>query len=153
MIRKICFFAALVAALALVSTDTDAKGRHHKYRSDQRIKAVGLVVGAASTATYFALNDWRWKWNNNNGSGLTSLGAYAVTSAGCMVVAPIVATVVVDRPLTMREVHVLAGGCIVPIVGGWIVDKIWDAHPEWEPAAAKPMKLKTKHRMKHKKMA
>ena len=156
MLRKICFFAALIAALALVSTGAEAKSRHrhghhhhgyhhhgyhhhgyhhhhYKHRVDRRIRGVALAVGAASTATYFGINNWRWKWNNAN--SISSGGAYALTTIGCMAASPIVATLVVNRPLTMREAHVLTGSCIVPIIGGWIVNKVWDAHPEWEQAA------------------
>ena len=32
----------------------------------------------------------------------------------------------------MREAHVLVGSCVIPIVGGWLVNEAYDAHPEWD---------------------
>jgi hypothetical protein len=61
-----------------------------------------------------------------------------------------VATVVLGRPLTQREAHVMIGSCVVPIVGGWLVNEAYEAHPEWEPAAAPA--AKTPHGKKKKAM-
>ena len=47
-----------------------------------------------------------------------------------------VATVVMHRPLTQREGHVLIGSCVVPIIGGLLVNAAYDAHPGWDPAPA-----------------
>src|SRR6185312_301274 len=134
MIRKFTVFAAAAVAVAFSCQSADAHWRHHPHRSDARLAAVSVGVGAASTAAFFAINDWKWKWHNN--SSLTSLGAWGATTVGCIALAPIVATVVLDRPLTQREAGVLAGSCIVPIIGGWLVDAAYDAHPEWDPASA-----------------
>lgn len=132
MNRKFALFAALIAAFAFASQSAEAGGRRHHDKT--KIAAVAIGVGAASTAAFFALNDWRWNgWNTNTAGGLTRLGAYGATTIGCAAVSPMVATVVLDRPLTMREAHVLVGSCVVPIVGGLLVSAIWDAHPQWEP--------------------
>ena len=130
MNRKLALIAAVVAAFAFTSQGAEAgSGRH----VDKRLAAVAIGVGAASTATYFAINKWRWKgWNN--GTGITRLGAWGLTTIGCAAVSPMVATVVVGRPLTMREGHVLIGSCVVPIIGGLLVNAAYEAHPEWEPA-------------------
>jgi hypothetical protein len=134
MNRKIALFAALVAAFAFTSQGAQAHGHHIK----KKIVVTAVVVGAASTAAYFAINNWKWNWNNN--SGISSLGAWGATTLGCAVVSPMVATVLLDRPLTMREAHILVGSCVVPIVGGWIVNEVWNAHPEWEAGTA-PKKM------------
>jgi hypothetical protein len=136
MYRKFALFAALIAAFAFASQSAEAGGyRHH---DKKKIAAVAIGVGAASTAGYFALNNWNWNgWNSNAAGGLTRLGAYGVTTLGCAAVSPMVATVVLNRPLTMREAHVLVGSCVVPIVGGLIVNAVWDANPQWE--ASRPM--------------
>lgn len=133
MYRKFALFAALIAAFAFASQSAEAGGyRHH--HDKKKIAAVAIGVGAASTAAYFSLNNWRWNgWNTNSAGGLTRLGAYGVTTIGCAAVSPMVATVVLNRPLTMREAHVLVGSCVVPIVGGLLVNAIWDANPQWEP--------------------
>jgi hypothetical protein len=46
---------------------------------------------------------------------------------------------VLNWPLTYREAHILIGGCVIPIVGGWLVD--W-APDEPQPAA---MHVKRRH--------
>ena len=130
MTRKLAIFAAAVAALAFTAQAADAGSRRH---IDPRLKVVAIGVGAASTAAFFALNDWNWKWDSSR-HGFTSWGAWAVTTVGCAAVSPMVATAVVGRPLTMREGHVLIGSCVVPIVGGWLVNAAYNANPQWEAA-------------------
>ena len=131
MNRKIAILAAAVAAFAFTATAAQAGHRHH--HKDVRLKAVSIGVGAAATATYFGINNWHWKWQGN--APISQGGAIALTTVGCMAVSPIVGTIVVNRELTQREVHVMAASCIVPIVGGWIVNAAYDAHPDWEPGA------------------
>ncbi len=89
-----------------------------------------------STAGYFALRDWRL---NSHGRlhGLTSAGAMTVTTMGCLALSPIVGTVMVRRELTFREAYALTADCVIPFVGGWLVNRAFDAHPEWEPKPAK----------------
>jgi len=128
MNRNFAFMLAVVAAFAFTSQGAKAGP------VDQRVAATAIGVGAASTAAYFAINDWKWKWGN--GRGFTRLGAIGLTTIGCAALSPMVATVLVDRPLTMREGHVLIGSCLVPIIGGLLVNAAYDAHPEWEPDAA-----------------
>ncbi|HZL32324.1 MAG TPA: hypothetical protein VFC54_14860 [Pseudolabrys sp.] len=132
MIRKFAIAVAAIAAFALASQSAQAGGRHHHHHLDKRVTAVAIGAGVASTAAFFAINDWKWNgWSN--GSGLTRLGAWGVTTIGCVVVSPIVATAVLKRPLSNREAGVLIGSCVIPIVGGWLVNAAYDAHPEWEP--------------------
>jgi len=148
MNRKLAIFAAVIAAFAFTCQGADAKGHHHHV--GKRIAAVAIGVGAASTAAYFAINDWRWNgWNNS--SGLTRWGAWGLTTVGCAAVSPIVATMVLDRPLSYREAHILVGSCVIPIVGGWLVNAAYDAHPEWEPDV-KPHHGMMKHHRHHHKM-
>ena len=147
MNRKLAIFAAVIAAFAFICQGADAKGRHHHV--GKRIAAVAIGVGAASTAGYFAINNWRWNgWNN--GSGLTRLGAWGITTIGCAAVSPIVATAVLNRPLSFREAHILVGSCVIPIVGGWLVNAAYNAHPEWEPDAKPDHHWKKHHRHHHK---
>jgi uncharacterized membrane protein YidH (DUF202 family) len=147
MNRKIALCAALIAAFAFTTQSANAGGRHHHI--NKKIVATAIVVGAASTAAYFAINNWSWNgWNN--GSGLTRLGAYGVTSLGCAVVSPMVATVVLNRALTQREGHILIGSCVLPLVGGWLVNEAYNAHPDWDPAGDKQMRMH--HRKHHAKM-
>ncbi len=151
MKRTLALAAAIVAAFALTVQAADAGSRRHV---DKRINAVAIGVGAASTAAYFAINDWKWSgWNNS--SGLTSLGAWGATTMGCAAVSPIVATVVLNRPLTYREAHILIGSCVVPLVGGWLVNEAYKHHVLWAPDEKVENKRHWKmHRgkMRHKKM-
>jgi peptidoglycan/LPS O-acetylase OafA/YrhL len=90
---------------------------------DQRVATVGLVVGLGSTAAYFIAKD---------GHG-TDWGAYGVATAGCMVLAPMVAAAFVpERQLTTREVLTMEGSCVIPIIGGFLVNALFDANPQWE---------------------
>ena len=52
--------------------------------------------------------------------------------------------VVVKRPLTQREGHVLIGSCVVPIIGGYLVNAAYNANPQWEaqPAVVKKKRKK-----------
>jgi hypothetical protein len=139
MKSRLAIFAAVIAAFAFTAPSAEAGGHH---RID-KLTAVSIGVGAASTATYFAINNWRWHWSN---ASITQWGAVGAITIGCMAVAPMVGTLVMERPLTMREVHVLAGSCVVPVVGGWLVNAAYDAHPEWEGGG--PKVHKHHHKMK-----
>jgi hypothetical protein len=145
MNRKLAIFAAVIAAFAISCQGADAKSRRH---IDKRLTAVSIGVGAASTAAYFALNDWHWKWDSSR-SGITSLGAWGITTVGCAAVSPIVATAVLGRPLKYREAHILIGSCVIPIVGGWLVNEAYNHHVLWAPDEAP---AKKHHRRHHHKM-
>jgi hypothetical protein len=146
MNRKLAIGAALIAAFAFSCQGADAHWRKH--HGDKRLMAVSIGVGAASTAAYFSANDWHSKdWTYNG--GLTRFGAWGLTTIGCAAASPIVATLVLNRPLTFREAHSLAASCILPIVGGWLVNKMYDAHPEWDPDY-KPEHHARAHRAKKK---
>ena len=142
MIKRVGVVAAAVAALALVCQPVHAA---EVKKSDPRFDAVSIGVGAAATLGYFAIGDWRLKYHNVN--GITAAGAWAFTTVGCAAVAPMVATVVLNRPLTMREGDSLVASCIIPIIGGWLVDQAFDAHPEWDPSY-KPAPTKVRHAKK-----
>ena len=138
MKRQVGIFTVAIAALALLCQSADAGGRSH--RIDKRVKAAGIVTGAAATVGYLSLNNWELfsRWDTQRSHGLTTGGAYALTTVGCMAVAPMVGTAFARRPLTHREAHVLLGSCVVPIIGGWLVNAAYDAHPEWDRFDAPP---------------
>jgi hypothetical protein len=136
MYRKVACFVAALAIIGLAQGPASAGGRHH--HAKKVLAATSAVVGAGATAAYFAINDWNWKWDSGR-SGLTSVGAIAATTIGCAAVSPMVATAVLKRPLSYREAHVLVASCIIPFVGGWLVNEAYDQHIMWapdEPAAA-----------------
>jgi hypothetical protein len=143
MTRKFAVLAAAIVAFAFTAQAANAGHRRH---IDHRIKAVAIGVGAASTAAFFALNDWHWKWDSAR-NNITSLGAWGATTLGCAAVSPMVATVVLNRPLSNREAGILIGSCVVPIVGGWLVNEAYAAHPEWEsPPPVERVAYRKKHR-------
>jgi len=136
MYRKVACFVAALAVIGLAQGPASAGGRHH--HAKKVLAATSAVVGAGATAAYFAINDWNWKWDSGR-SGLTSVGAIAATTIGCAAMSPMVATAVLKRPLSYREAHVLVASCIIPFVGGWLVNEAYDHHIMWapdEPAAA-----------------
>ncbi len=146
MFRKLAAAFAVLAAFALTVQTADAGSRRHHV--DKRVVATGVVVGAAATAAYFSMNDWRWKWDSGN--QFSSGVAYGLTAVGCAALSPMVATVVVGRELTMREGHVLVGSCVIPIIGGLLVNAAYDANPHWEPKP-KMVKVAKRPRAKAKK--
>lgn len=141
MLRKVACVAAAFAALALSLGPAAAGGRHH-HKDKTALVAAGIGAGAASTAAYFALNDWNWKWDSAR-HGITATGAYVGTTVGCMALSPMIATVLLDRPLKYREAHELLAGCVVPVVGPWLVEKAYDNHILWAPDE-EPLKAKRK---------
>jgi hypothetical protein len=122
--------AAGLAVAVCCQTAQAGSRRHHE--SDPRLIATGIAVGAGTTAGFFALRDWRLNGNGRR-HGLTTAGAVVATTAACMAISPIVATVAVQRELTFREAYAMTADCLIPFVGAWLVNKAFDAHPEWEP--------------------
>jgi peptidoglycan/LPS O-acetylase OafA/YrhL len=129
MVRKFVVLAAALAAFAFTVQAADAHS--HKKKIDPRLTATSIGVGAAATAGYFALNDWKWHWTSPHHIG--QAGAWGLTTLGCAAVSPIVATAVMNRPLSYREAHILIGSCIVPIVGGWLVNEAYNNGTLWAP--------------------
>jgi hypothetical protein len=145
---RLGMMTVVIAAVAVLGQSAQAGPRQH--RADPRIDAVGLGVGVASTVGFLALNGWHFGKGHAT-SALGTTGALVATTAGCVVVSPMVATVVVRRPLTYREAHVLAAGCVVPFIGPWLVNAAYDAHPEWaafDAPAPRPHK-RHRHRRRH----
>ena len=132
--RQWILAGTVVATLVLLCQSADARTRRHT--TDPRVDAAGFIVGTASTVGYFALRDWKF---NANGRlhGLTPLGAMTVTTMGCMAFSPIVGTVMARRELTCREAYARTADCVIPFVGAWLVNRAFDAHPEWEPKPAR----------------
>jgi hypothetical protein len=86
---------------------------------DPRLTAVGLGIGIAGDAV-------SWDVTRKHGyppvRAMTPLGAYAATAAGCVIAYPFVATIVINRMLTPREAYTGMANCVIPFIGGWIVD-------------------------------
>ncbi len=136
MKRLVAVAAAVLAASVMLCQSADAERLHKRHvrptGTDPRVVGTSLVVGAGATAGYFALGGWHWNDWDINANGFTKFGAWATTTIGCMAVAPMASSAVVQRPLTLREAQVITAGCLVPIVGGWLVNAAWNQHPEWD---------------------
>jgi hypothetical protein len=145
---KIAVFAAALAAFAFIGPSAHAG-------SDNLVDALnpfsgptqisGTVAGASTTAAYFAINHWKWDWDAP-AAGISQAGAMTLTTIGCAAIAPMIATVLVDRPLTYREAGKLTVGCFIPFIGPLIVDALYDAHPEWEKVHPAKVHYVKKHR-------
>lgn len=128
--------AIAVVALAVLCQSANAGSRRGPHTDDPRLKVASFGVGTASTVGYFALRDWRLR-GHGRVHGLSTGGAAAVTTLGCVALSPIVGTLMVQRELTFREAYGLTADCLIPFIGAWLVNKAFDAHPEWEPPKAR----------------
>jgi len=117
MSRKLAIFAAAIAAFAFTCQAANAGARKE---IDPRITGVSWVVGGAASGAYYA-------------GGASTAGAWLASTMGCAAVSPMVATVVLNRPLKFREAHILIGSCVIPIVGGWLVNEGYNAGILWAP--------------------
>ena len=91
---------------------------------DPRLAASNFWVGAGAPGAYFAIKDSNVVGRH---SGISNSGfAYGATAIGCAAVSPIIGTLVVNRPLTTREVFVSTGNCALPFVGGWVMNAWFD---------------------------
>lgn len=144
MVRKIACVVAALAVLCVSYGPASAGGRH---KDKAALRATEIGVGAATTALYFGINDWNWKWDAAR-AGVSQAGAIAGTTFACAAVSPMVATALLKRPLKYREAHMLMAGCVVPVVGSWLVEKAYDNHILWAPDEA-PATAKKKKWKKH----
>jgi hypothetical protein len=92
---------------------------------DPRLAASNFWVGAGATGAYFAIRDGHRI--AANGVSTSSRGfAYGASAIGCAALSPIIGTLVVNRPLTQREVFVSTANCALPFVGGWVMNAWFD---------------------------
>ena len=133
MNRKFVALAAAFAAFIFTAPMADAGQRKP---IDPTINVVSNVVGAGWTAGYFAINHWEWGasggWDRQ-AAGISQAGAIVGTTIGCAATSPIVATIVLNRPLTYREAHILVGSCLIPVIGGWLVNEAYNNGWLWAP--------------------
>jgi hypothetical protein len=138
--RRTAIVASLVAGFVMICQPARADDLlsrlFHNPKADQRVVTIGRGVSLGSTAAYFVAK---------KGHG-TDWGAYGAATAGCMVLAPMIAAAFVpERELTTREVLVMEGSCIIPIIGGFLVNALFDANPQWE---APPPRVALKTRVR-----
>ena len=139
MKKIILLAAALVAFVGSYPRTAAADGPlDFLFRGDPKVVWSGIAVGAGSVGAYYAIAP---RHHHHMRHGFTKLGAAGITTVGCMVVAPIVASAWVasteHRELTQHEALGLVGGCVVPVLGSLFWDWAYAAHPEWERAPVK----------------
>ena len=117
MTRKYGWLAAVLAAFVFTAQTADAGQRKE---INPAVSGTAFWVGAASTGAGLAMH-------TGNGA------AYGVTSFGCAIISPMVATVALNRPLKYREAHVLIGSCFIPVIGGWLVNEAYNNGWLWAP--------------------
>jgi hypothetical protein len=139
MKKWIALIAGAVVACAFTVQSADAGVLHHR-KVGKGVVAAGVVTGAAATTSYFWINGWKWNWRGQGANGISQGGALAATTVGCMAVSPMLASALEGRELTMREAGVLFGSCLVPVIGGYVVNALWDANPEWERFEKQPVR-------------
>jgi hypothetical protein len=86
---------------------------------------VGIGIGT-DVASYYLVK----KHGTPPHRPMTAGAAYGVTTFACAVAYPFVGTWLLNRPLTPREMYDGVADCVVPFVGGWIVDAMLP-HDAW----------------------
>jgi hypothetical protein len=124
MLWKMGRVAALVLATGLqsqaVRADENPLWTFLFGHEDPRLTATGIELGIAATGASYALTHK----HGVPAVRTTSAGvAFGVTTFGCVVLYPIVGTIAVHRELTPREAYSGILGCVIPFIGGWIVDQ------------------------------
>jgi len=142
MSRNLFRIIALVLAFGLQSQVVRAQDNSWGWlfgHQDPRLTVTGIAVGLGSDGAYLAL---RHKVTTNGVRvpryGITQLGAYAFSTVACAAVFPIVATIVINRPLTPREAYMGMADCVLPFIGGWWVDAVLP-HTAWYDGTPAPV--------------
>lgn len=136
MKRLVYVLTTLIAVLGMQSQSAHAQNSNWNWiygRTDPRLWATGVVIGAGATAGYIAVRNMRHtsRIAIHNGR-ITPLAAYAITTVGCAAAFPVIGTLVVQRALTTREVYTGMADCVVPFVGGWLVEAMYHGQPWYE---------------------
>jgi hypothetical protein len=131
--RELAVLAAVLAALALTLQTADARVRKPL---DRRLDAISTGVGLPFTALNF--------WGHAPSGAPATIGI-----VGCAAASPIVATAVLHRPLSYREAHILIGSCVIPIIGGWLVNEAYNNGWLWAPDEKPKRRVHYRHQRRH----
>lgn len=73
--------------------------------------------------------------NASNTTMKNYVGPYVTAAAFCgatnLWVQAEIKNVTVNQQLTFREAHKAVWNCFIPFIGGWMVDRAFDANPQW----------------------
>ncbi len=141
MKRLTIALGAVLAALGLFAQVSTADA-HLLGRRSPGVTIAQISVGAGMSAVYFTQtcrNNFR---NCSRFGSARSLKWFGLTTVGCMALTPIVGAAIVSatehRELRSSEVFGMAADCVLPIIGGLIVQSAFDAHPEWDRGTGLP---------------
>jgi|HubBroStandDraft_5_1064220.scaffolds.fasta_scaffold574098_1 hypothetical protein len=141
MKRPLFAVLALILAVGLQSQAARAQDSSNFFsqliygNQDKKLAPPGIGLGIAAGIGSYYLSMKR----GYPGTRIMSYGvAYGATTAGCIVVYPILATAWINRPLTPREAYIGFANCALPIVGGWIVDASLP-HTAWYDGTPEPV--------------
>jgi hypothetical protein len=141
--------AAAVMAFSFSSQAVRAQDYNSSYNSfwsfitgnqDPRLFVSGTVIGLGASAGYYALRQKHGPSaiNPQFTRMATPLAAFGLTTIGCAAAFPIVGTLWLNRPLTTREVYTGIAGCVVPVIGPWVMDAAFHGQAWYEPPAVPP---------------
>jgi hypothetical protein len=103
---------------------------------DPRLTAAGIGIGIGTGVLSYYLTE---KHGNPGHMRMTALGAYGVTTGACIIAYPFVGTVVLNRPLSYREVYTGFADCFVPFIGSWLVDRALPHTALYDDVNGKPV--------------
>jgi hypothetical protein len=141
MRKTLIALGTALAALGLFAQASTADA-HLLGRRSPSVKAAQLSVGLGMSAVYFTQTCRNGFRNCSRFGSARSLKWYGLTTVGCMALTPIVGAALVSatehRELRSSEVFMMAADCVVPILGGLIMQSAFDAHPEWDRGTGLP---------------
>jgi hypothetical protein len=103
---------------------------------DVRLTLAGMGIGIGTGALGYYLTE---KHGNPGHMRMTTLGAYGVTTGACIIAYPFIGTVVLNRPLSYREVYTGFADCVVPFIGSWLVDRALPHTALYDDVNGKPV--------------
>jgi len=151
MSRHLFRIIALVLAIGVQSQVARAQENTWGWlfgHQDPRLTYSDIAAGLAADGGYLALRRKVWYNGVSMHHGITSLGAYGFTTVGCAAIFPMIATVWLNRPLTPREAYRGMADCVIPFVGGWIVDA-YLPHTAWYDGTPTPVVYYHHHHHHH----
>jgi hypothetical protein len=135
--------AALVLILVIGLQPQAARAQDNSWNSfwawltrgqDPRLFWGGVGIGIGTDVAGYYLTKKRGYPGHRP---MTAWGAYGVTTYGCAIAYPFVGTFLLNRPLTPREMYDGVGDCVVPFIGGMIVDAMLP-HDAWTDGTPPP---------------
>jgi hypothetical protein len=94
--------------------------------------ALALLLMVSSAEARPSLRDWHPSLPNpiSRIAGWNFITGYFMGLPWCGATATMLATVVLNRELKPREAFSIMGSCLLPIIGGMIVNHFWN--PKWD---------------------